>query len=253
MKNYEAIFQAAIEEIAAHAEIKGLKDLQFSGYEISDKTVVASDMAAYIDHTVLKPDTPQSKIETLCEEALKYQFASICINPCWINLAVEKLKGKIKVCTVVGFPLGSMAEEAKAEETCIALESGAEEIDMVINVGFIKTKKYQDVYEEIKLLKDICSDVTLKVILETCLLTEEEKAIASILCRAAGANFVKTSTGFSTGGATAMDILLMKNMISEKMEVKASGGVRDYQSALTMIQHGATRIGSSSGASILSQ
>lgn len=208
--------------------------------------------AKYIDHTLLKADATIKEITKLCEEARQYGFMSVCINPSYIPLCKELLKGsEVKVCTVVGFPLGMMASSAKAFETKQALLDGADEIDMVINIGKLKDKEYDYVKAEIAELKHICKDKILKVIIETCLLTDEEKVKACQLAKEAGADFVKTSTGFSKGGAVASDIKLMRDTVGLEMGVKASGGVSTFDDMLKMIENGATRIGTSHGVDIM--
>ncbi len=206
----------------------------------------------YFDHTILKADATEKEILNLCEEAKKYNFASVCINPCYIKTCVEKLKGTdIDICTVVGFPLGSMTTEAKLFETEQALKDGATEIDMVINIGKLKDKNYDYINNEISSLKKVCGDKVLKVIIETCLLTDDEKIKACELSKEAGADFVKTSTGMSKGGATKEDIALMRKVVGEKLGVKASGGIKDLDTANSMIEAGASRIGCSATVSII--
>ena len=206
----------------------------------------------YIDHTQLKPDATKDKIVTLCQEAREYDFASVCINPCWIPLTKELLEGSdVKVCTVIGFPLGAMSTAAKCLETATAVQDGAEEVDMVINIGKLKDGEDDYVRNEIKAIKEACSGRLLKVIIETCLLTDEEKVRACKLAKEAGADFVKTSTGFSTGGATVEDVALMRRTVGEDMGVKAAGGVRDKETFEAMIKAGATRIGTSSGKNLI--
>ncbi len=208
--------------------------------------------AKYIDHTLLKADATIKEITKLCEEARQYGFMSVCINPSYIPLCKELLKGsEVKVCTVVGFPLGMMASSAKGFETKQALLDGADEIDMVINIGKLKDKEYDYVKAEIAELKHICKDKVLKVIIETCLLTDDEKVKACQLAKEAGADFVKTSTGFSKGGAVASDIKLMRETVGLEMGVKASGGVSTFDDMLKMIENGATRIGTSHGVDIM--
>lgn len=208
----------------------------------------------YIDHTVLKADTKPETVEKLCLDAKKYDFMSVCVNSAYVPLAKNLLKGtNVKVCTVVGFPLGMMLPEAKAYEAELAIKMGAEEVDMVINVGMLKAHHDKYVEDEIRLIKHACGDVLLKVIIETCLLTEEEKVRACNLAKAAGADYVKTSTGFSTGGATVEDIALMRKTVGPNMGVKASGGVRTYKDAIAMIEAGASRIGASDGVKIVEE
>jgi len=213
------------------------------------------DLARYIDHTILKPDAKESDIIKLCREALEYKFASVCVNASNVRLADSFLHGTdVKVCTVVGFPLGATTKETKAFEAAQAIENGASEVDMVINIGALKSGKLDLVEEDIKAVADVCKGkALLKVIIETCLLTDEEKTTACELSKKAGANFVKTSTGFSTGGATAEDITLMRRIVGPEMGVKASGGIRNLETALKMIEAGATRIGASASISIVNE
>jgi len=214
---------------------------------------VPLNLAKYIDHTLLKPDVNESQIRKLCEEAKEYKFASVCVNPGWVKLCAELLRGTgVKVCTVIGFPLGATSTEAKVAETIQAIKDGADEIDMVINVGALKSKNYDFVREDIRRVKQACGpNIILKVILETCLLTDEEKIKACELSKEAGADFVKTSTGFGSGGATAADIALMRSVVGPTMGVKASGGIRDANIAKEMIRFGATRIGASASVAIV--
>ena len=209
-------------------------------------------LAKMIDHTILKPEADKASIEKLCKEALEYNFASVCINPTNVELAAKLLKGsEVKVCTVIGFPLGANTMEVKAFETKDAIAKGADEVDMVINIGRLKDKDYEYVEKDIKAVVDAADKKALtKVIIETCLLTEEEKVKACELAKKAGADFVKTSTGFSTGGATASDIKLMRETVGPDMGVKASGGVRSREDAELMIENGATRIGASASIAI---
>ena len=206
----------------------------------------------YIDHTVLKPETTKAQILTLCNEAKEHDFASVCVNPSWVSICAEELKGTdVKVCAVIGFPLGATMKEVKAFETKCAIEAGATEIDMVINVGAAKDGNWELVYEDIKAVVDAANGTLVKVIIETCLLTDEEKVKACEMSVKAGAHFVKTSTGFSSGGATAEDIKLMRETVGPDLGVKASGGIRSYEDVKTMIDNGATRIGASAGVKIL--
>lgn len=201
-----------------------------------------------IDHTVLKPDTLQAQVEAVCEEALAYDFASVCINPTWIALTSKLLAGSdVKVCTVIGFPLGANTPEVKAFETQNAIANGAQEIDMVINVGAAKDGNWELVERDIRAVVEAANGTLVKVIIESCLLTDEEKVKACLASVAAGANFVKTSTGFSTGGATIADVALMRATVGPDIGVKASGGVRSYEDMEAMVEAGATRIGTSSG------
>lgn len=211
-------------------------------------------VAKMIDHTLLKPDATQQEIAQLCYEARKYGFASVCVNPTWVHLCAELLKGSdVKVCTVIGFPLGATSSESKAFETETAIKQGATEIDMVINVGALKARDIDTVARDIRgVVKAAHSHgVIVKVIIETVLLTDEEKTIASLTSKEAGADFVKTSTGFAGGGATVHDVELMRKAVGPQMGVKASGGVRTFEDAQSMIQAGATRIGASAGVKII--
>ena len=206
----------------------------------------------YIDHTLLKPDASQEQIETLIEEAKKYDFASVCINPTWVNFAAQALKAMdVKVCTVIGFPLGANTPELKAFETSDAIQNGANEVDMVINIGALKSRNFDLVERDIRAVVEAAKGTLVKVIIETCLLTDDEKVRACQLAQKAGADFVKTSTGFSTGGATVADVALMRKTVGPDMGVKASGGARSYEDALAFIKAGATRIGASSGVAIM--
>ncbi|MBC6977841.1 deoxyribose-phosphate aldolase [Streptococcus cristatus] len=206
----------------------------------------------YIDHTLLKPDASQEQIETLIEEAKKYDFASVCVNPTWVNFAAQALKATdVKVCTVIGFPLGANTPELKAFETSDAIQNGANEIDMVINIGALKSRNFDLVESDIRAVVEAAKGTLVKVIIETCLLTDDEKVKVCQIAQKAGADFVKTSTGFSTGGATVADVALMRKTVGPDMGVKASGGARSYEDALAFIKAGATRIGASSGVAIM--
>ncbi|HFU4203666.1 TPA: deoxyribose-phosphate aldolase [Streptococcus suis] len=206
----------------------------------------------YIDHTVLKPETTREQVEKVLAEAREYDFASVCINPTWVSYVAQELKDSdVKVCTVIGFPLGANTPAVKAFETKDAIENGADEIDMVINIGALKNKNYDLVLEDIKAVVDASGDKLVKVIIEACLLTDEEKVKACELSKEAGADFVKTSTGFSTGGATVADVALMRKTVGPDMGVKASGGARSYEDAVAFIEAGANRIGASSGVAIM--
>lgn len=206
-----------------------------------------------IDHTALKPNTNKESILKLIAEAKTYDFASVCVNPCWVALAHQELKNTdVKVCTVIGFPLGANTTKVKVFETKDAIEKGAQEIDMVINIAMLKDKEYDYVENEIHQIVEAAKDKAIvKVIIETCLLTDEEKIKACELSQKAGADFVKTSTGFSTGGATVHDIALMRKTVGAEMGVKASGGVHTHEGALAMVEAGATRIGASAGVKLL--
>ncbi|WP_311562007.1 deoxyribose-phosphate aldolase [Peptoniphilus duerdenii] len=207
-----------------------------------------------IDHTLLKPEATKEMIENLCKEAKEYDFKSVCVNPYWVSTAYEELRDSdVLVCTVVGFPLGATTKETKFFETDFAVQEGADEIDMVINVGALKSKQYDVVLEDIKSVVQAANGRTVKVIIETCLLSDEEKVKACELSMEAGANFVKTSTGFSTAGAKVEDVELMKSIVGDNLEVKASGGIRDLDTALKMIEAGATRLGVSAGVQIVKE
>ncbi len=210
------------------------------------------EIARMIDHTLLKPEATADQVRKLCAEAREYSFMSVCVNPTWVALSAEELKGSsVKVCTVIGFPLGATTTEVKAFETAEAIRQGATEVDMVVNVGALKSGQYDKVLADIKAVVDAARGKALtKVIIETCLLTDEEKVKACELSKQAGADFVKTSTGFSTGGATAQDIALMRRTVGPDMGVKASGGIRDYDTAKAMVDAGATRIGASASINI---
>ncbi|MDM5229110.1 deoxyribose-phosphate aldolase [Cytobacillus sp. NJ13] len=214
---------------------------------------MTNNVAKMIDHTLLKADATKDQIEKICAEAKEYNFASVCVNPAWVKLSSELLNGtEVKVCTVIGFPLGASTPETKAFETKNAIENGATEVDMVINIGALKGGDNELVERDIRAVVDAARGKALtKVIIETCLLTEDEKVRACELSVKAGADFVKTSTGFSTGGATAEDIALMRKTVGPEIGVKASGGVRSAEDAQKMIDAGATRIGASSGAAIV--
>ena len=210
-------------------------------------------IASYIDHTLLKQDATGAQIDQLCAEAAQYHFASVCVNPYYVPRCVKNLKGTdVKVCTVVGFPLGATTTETKVFETLQAVASGATEIDMVINVCALKSGHIKGVEQDIQaLVAAVEGKAILKVIIETCLLTDEEKVLACQIAKRCGAEFVKTSTGFSTGGATVEDIALMRKTVGPDMGVKASGGIRDYAKAKAMVEAGATRIGASAGIAIV--
>ena len=212
-------------------------------------------IAKCIDHTVLKPQTTEAAVRKLCAEAAQYGFASVCVNPCWVALCADLLKDtEVDVCTVIGFPLGANTSAVKAFEAAEAIRQGATEVDMVLNVGALKDGNADLVRADIAAVVEAARGKALvKVILETCLLTDEEKRIACRLAKEAGADYVKTSTGFSTGGATEADITLMRAEVGPEMGVKASGGIRDYATAQAMIRAGASRIGASAGVQIVAE
>jgi deoxyribose-phosphate aldolase len=213
-------------------------------------------VAAMIDHTLLKPDATRTEIDTLCREAAQYAFASVCVNPTWVALCAKLLKGsRVKVCSVVGFPLGATTADVKHFETRRAIFDGACEIDMVINVGALRSGDLRVVERDIDAVAAPCREAgaVSKVIIEAALLTDEEKVTACTLAKAAGADFVKTSTGFGPGGATAHDVALMRRVVGEEMGVKAAGGVRDLEGLKAMVAAGATRIGASAGVRIVQE
>lgn len=207
----------------------------------------------YFDHTILKADATRAQVEKICDEALANDFESVCVNSYYTSFVAEKLKDSdVKTCTVIGFPLGQMSTRAKVAETKIAVEDGADEIDMVINVGALKDKEYDFVCEDIKEVKEACgTKAILKVIIETCLLTDDEKVKACELSKEANADFVKTSTGFSTGGAVASDVKIMRDAVGKDMGVKASGGIHTAEEAQAMIDAGASRLGTSATLAII--
>ncbi|MEO0074512.1 MAG: deoxyribose-phosphate aldolase [candidate division WOR-3 bacterium] len=208
----------------------------------------------YIDHTLLKPQASEKDIKKLCADAKKHNFATVFVNPSYVKLAAKLLKGcGVKVGCAIGFPLGATTTEVKVMETLQAIKNGAQEIDMVINIGAVKSKKYQLVAKDIKSVVVAAKPIGVKVILETCLLSNEEKVRLAKIAKKVGAAYVKTSTGFSTGGATVEDIKLLRKTVGKKMGVKASGGIRDYKTALAMIEAGANRIGTSAGVMIMQE
>lgn len=211
-------------------------------------------LAACIDHTILKATANEEEIRELCNEARIHGFASVCVNPYWVKFCSKELSGsKVPVCTVVGFPLGANSTAIKAEETRQAIENGAREIDMVINLGALKSGNWKAVEEDIKAVVKAAKDVTVKLIIETCYLNESEKTRACELALKTGVDFVKTSTGFGSGGANVDDIKLIKNTLAGKLKIKASGGIRSYHDAIRMLEAGADRLGASSGIAIISE
>jgi len=206
----------------------------------------------YFDHTILKATASSKEVIEVCNEAKRLNVASVCVNSCYTKLVASELEGTgISTCVVVGFPLGAMSTKAKAFEAACAIEDGADEVDMVINIGMLKDGNLEGVKEDIKACKDACGDKILKVIIETCYLTDEEKRYACEASIKAGADFVKTSTGFGTSGATVSDVVLMKKIVGSKVKIKASGGIRDYDTADAMIRAGASRLGTSRTAEII--
>ena len=223
-----------------------------AGCEFATDPYAPENMVKYVDHTLLKPGATPEQIDALCDEAITYGFASVCVNPSNIAHVARKLSGsKVAPCCVVGFPLGATTPDMKACETQMAIALGAKEVDMVINIGAAKAGDWALVQHDIQSVVSVAKGRALvKVIIETCLLTDDEKVQACLASKRAGADFVKTSTGFSTGGATVKDVRLMRTTVGPNMGVKASGGVRDYASAVEMIQAGANRLGTSSGVKI---
>lgn len=210
------------------------------------------DIAGYLDDTLLKADAVPEQVTAICKEAKEYKSASVCVNSWYVPLVAKELEGSgVKTCCVIGFPLGACSANAKSAETFEAVQKGAEEVDMVVNIGAVKAGDWQYVKQDIEGVVAAAGKALVKVIIETCLLTDEEKVKVCTVAKLAGADFVKTSTGFSTGGATVEDIRLMRRTVGSDMGVKASGGIRDYQTAKAMIDAGATRIGTSSAKGIL--
>lgn len=207
----------------------------------------------YIDHTLLKPDATQAEIKRLCEEAVHYQFASACVNPYWVEYAHSLIQGSsVKLCSVVGFPLGANTTETKITETEQLVKLGVDEVDMVLNIGALKSKEYHKVKRDIQAVVSAAQSRTVKVIIETCLLNDEEKKQACLLCMEASAHFVKTSTGFSLAGANIHDVSLMRSVVGPNFGLKASGGISDKAFALALIAAGATRLGTSKGVALIS-
>ncbi len=223
--------------------------------------MTAQELARLIDHTALKPDTTETRIRTLCHEALRYGFAAVCVNPCYVPLAATLLQGSnVAVCTVIGFPLGANRTTIKAAEAEQAIRDGAAELDMVLNIGFLKSKRHQDVLDDIRAVVDVArqasppsgrDQILVKVILETALLTDAEKESACRLALEAGADFVKTSTGFAGRGATVEDVALMRRVVGDHMGVKASGGIRTRAQAEALVAAGANRLGTSAGVALV--
>lgn len=219
---------------------------------MSETVFTRDELASYIDHTLLKPDASRAQIKAVCEEAKQYRFASVCVNPCWISFVAEELAGTgIAPCCVIGFPLGASMSSVKAAETQAAVAAGAREIDMVINVGALKSGDWDLVRDDIAAVNAAKGPAKLKVIIEACLLTDTEKVRVCEIAKAEGADFVKTSTGFSAGGATVHDVALMRKTVGPDMGVKAAGGIRTLEDALAMIEAGASRLGASAGVKIV--
>ena len=236
----------------AHVDVKIIQAAGASRVSVCKPTKKGTDTARYVDHTMLKPNATQEEIGKLCDEARQFCFASVCVNTSYVALAAQFLRGSgVKVCTVVGFPLGSTTPTVKAIEARDAMANGADEIDMVINIGALKSGNDAMVYEDIKAVREATRGKILKTILETSLLSNEEKVRACAAAKKAGADFVKTSTGFGGGGATVSDIKLMRGAVGPLMGVKASGGIRDAKTATDMIEAGATRLGTSASVAIV--
>ena len=236
--------------------LRGVLDAGASRIGLHATGGAAGTVAGMIDHTLLKPDATRHDIEKLCREAAEFHFATVCVNPTWVALSSQLLRGSgVGVCTVVGFPLGATTADVKHYETRRAIFDGAAEIDMVINVGALKSGDYETVERDITGVVQACREAgrVSKVIIETSLLTDDEKVAACTLSKAAGADFVKTSTGFAGGGATAADVALMRRVVGDEMGVKASGGVRDYEGLKAMVAAGATRVGASAGVKIVQE
>lgn len=211
-------------------------------------------IAKTVDHTLLKPTATLEQVRELCAEARANHFASVCVNPRWVPTVAKELAGSdVLVCTVIGFPLGANQSELKAEEARLAVKQGAQEVDMVIDLGSLKSGDLRAVEDDIRAVVKAAGKATVKVIIETCFLSDDEKRTACELAKKAGAHFVKTSTGFGTGGATAEDIKLMRKAVGDALKVKASGGIRSYHDAIAMLDAGADRIGTSSGVAIVSE
>ncbi len=240
-------------ELLASAEAY-LRELPATPESIS--LPIGTEISAWIDHTLLKPEATTAQIENLCREALQYQFASVCVNPVYVPLVSRILANStVKVCTVIGFPLGASLPQSKAREAEICIQSGAVELDMVLQIGALKGEAYSLVFEDIQGVVEASrpANALVKVILETSALVQKEIIIACLICKAAGVDFVKTSTGFGTGGATIKDVDLMHRLVGPEIKVKASGGIRTLSDALSMIQAGASRLGTSSGVKIISE
>jgi len=254
---------AGFEACACHNVVDGCCPDRMSHFALAgvdrfglraDPNVYPHGVASLIDHTLLKPEASQADIERLCAEARQYGFATVCVNPTWVQYCAHALRGATaRVCTVVGFPLGATLPEVKALETKRVIESGASEVDMVLNIGALKSNLYALVHDDIEAVTSVCRrmGVISKVIIETALLTDEEKVKAAVLVRTGDADFIKTSTGFASGGATVADVALLRRVVGPDMGVKAAGGVRDLKSAKAMIDAGADRIGASVGVKIV--
>jgi deoxyribose-phosphate aldolase len=240
-----------MEKLSPRSQVKLKADklkAAFSGEDIRKK------IASFIDHTLLSPDATGDDIKKLCEEAKKFGFAAVCVNPSFVKLAAEQLRGSgVKVCTVIGFPLGATHKEVKSYEAAKAIEEGADEVDMVANVGALKEKNFRLVYEDVRGVIEASKDKVVKVILEMGSLEKDEKIAGCVLTKAAGASYVKTSTGFGKGGATVEDVTLIRKIMGTRMGIKAAGGIRNFETAYSLIKAGATRLGTSSGVGIVKE
>ncbi len=253
MDQTELIEKIAAEVMKRLEGVSGASKLSTPRPDGPDGTISHSEMARYIDHTLLKPESTSDQFDQVVKECIQYNFKSICVNSSWVDYVARQLQGHdIEVCSVVGFPLGAMTSRSKAFEAREAISDGATEIDMVINVGALKSGDYERVEEDIRAVRRATrSGTILKVILETCMLSQEEKVIGCQLSKKAGADFVKTSTGFSSGGATVEDVKLMRNTVGPDMGVKASGGIRNWDAAVELIQAGASRLGIGSSIKVM--
>jgi deoxyribose-phosphate aldolase len=246
----DKITEEVIKRLNRNPQPAGVKD---PTKPVGAAVITPADVAQYIDHTQLKAEATREQIETLCKEAIVYSFYGVCVNTTWVSYCARLLRGSgVKIACVIGFPLGAMDSRAKAFEARRAIEEGASEIDMVINVGALKSRDLKRVEEDIRTVSRACRSTTvLKVIIETCLLTDEEKVLACQISKKAGADYVKTSTGFSKAGATAKDVALMRRTVGPDMGIKAAGGIRNFEDARLMIQSGATRLGTSASVKIV--
>jgi deoxyribose-phosphate aldolase len=251
--NQDQIVEKVVAEVLARLQ-SAKEGGSEGGASLKADGLLPSDLARYIDHTLLKPEATKEQVDVLCDEAAKHRFYSVCVNSSWVEHCARRLGGTgVKICAVVGFPLGAMDSRAKSFEARTAIANGADEIDMVMNVGAMKAKDLKTVREDMLAVRRACrTGIVLKVILETCMLTDEEKVLACQTAKDVGADFVKTSTGFNKAGATVADVTLMRRTVGPAMGVKAAGGVRSFEDAVQMIRAGATRLGTSSGVLLVS-